>query len=63
MTEIEILRHYARACIHECRLRRKRPEQFQRDFGELVLGWALKARRKIHAIRQTKQPKQLDLFA
>ena len=53
-------RHYARICLQECRARRNRPEQHQKDFAETLLQWALKARVKAHSARQ---PKQLDLFA
>lgn len=59
-TTAKAQRHYARVCINECRARRNRPEKHQKDFAEVLLGWALNARRKAHG---PKEPKQLDLFA
>lgn len=58
-TSAESQRHYARVCINECRTRRKRPEQHQKDFAEVLLGWALKARTKAHARREVRQ---MELF-
>lgn len=59
-TTAKAQRHYARICLTECRARRRRPEQHQRDFAEVLLGWALKARRAAHS---RHEPRQMELFA